>query len=240
MKHPNRPNKTNNKLKNLEEKSNGSFRAADPSSQTEDIQPKRNLFCPKSTWNSFCVEVLKTSILAYSPPQQSGLGPGAEEGLLPRASAAFLVFSPFFQIDFPFCRPSFWAKVGIAVKTELITMTTTNTHTRTRLAFFSDMDKHAAAGSTCRSTWATPHGAPASMEERKKRRGGRSYRCDAPPPRCRPEEWSRGRARTPPPTLLLRNGNGSDGSVQPSATTTRLLPVVKKKSRDAATMAAWE
>lgn len=87
----------------------------------------------------------------------------------------------------------------------------------------------------------TPHGAPASMEE-KKRRGGRSYRCDAPTPRCAPEEWSRGRARTPPhpPTPLLRNGNESDGSVQPSATTTRLLPVGKKKSRDAATMATWE
>lgn len=42
------------------------------------------------------------------------------------------------------------------------------------------------------------------------------------------------------PTLLLRNGNESDGSVRPSATTTRLLPVVKKKSRDAATMATWE
>lgn len=130
---------------------------------------KCNLFCPKSTWNSFCVEVLETSILAYSSNQQSGPGTGAEEALLPNASAPFLVFSPFFHIDFPFCRPSFWAKVGIAVKTELITMTTTNTHTRIRLTFVSDMHERAAAGSPRRSKRRHTR-PPASMEEKKKKR----------------------------------------------------------------------
>lgn len=55
---------------------------------------------------------------------------------------------------------------GRRVKRELITMTTTNTHFR--LTFISNMHKHAAVGSTCRSKGVTPHEDPTSMEEKKR------------------------------------------------------------------------
>lgn len=41
-------------------------------------------------------------------------------------------------------------------------------HTRIRLTFISNMHKHAAVGSTCRSKGVTTHEDPTSMEEKKR------------------------------------------------------------------------